>query len=481
LIEGEPMENRKLRVEAFKEKLEWSIAKLVPQRIRTPNAGDHSTPKNSGDIHNLANLYDRLVNDAGDERFLSRGKWFKDIREDKCSPEILNMIREIYPELTVELLTRTDFAEFCAATQELVDRRTHYIGLGTHFLAERERLALFSKDYYSGRDETPDWPLLGRKSWRPLRPIPIDETSSIDRFEPGATYPEAQNVPGLNARYGQIRRLLSPRAMPPFNGDCYRLLDIDFARPGGPIFSYGPCKYFDYYDTCEIHALKIASLQRDGTVAIDIDPFDIGAHAAVPGVNTLTVLRNFRIPGQSSRDSFMLHRRSGKTVQAGNTLHVAPSGQHQPSQAFFGLDADVSIWRTMVREFCEELYNVPEAHGLSASAGDPLASPPFRRIVDPIFRSGASRVYLLGAGLDPVTAKPEILLVNIIDFGKVPIQQRDQLSTHRPNWEGTFQFCELSEVQIDTQLHLDRAHDLRWLPAGKACLAEFRRHFHTLI
>ena len=87
----------------------------------------------------------------------------------------------------------------------------------------------------------------------------------------------------------------------------------------------------------------------------------------------------------------------------------------------------------------------------------------------------------MGAGLDPVTAKPEILLVNIVDFAKIPIQQRDQLRKHTPNWEGTIQFCDLTETQINTQLTLDRSRDLRWLPAGKACVMEFRRHFHSLL
>ena len=247
------------------------------------------------------------------------------------------------------------------------------------------------------------------------------------------------------------------------------------------MFNYGPCKYFDYYDSCEIHALRMASLAHDDGDILDVSPFDLTSHAAVPGINTLTVLLNFKPQGYSAGNWFLLHRRSGATVQAGNTIHVVPSGQHQPSHAYYGLDKDVSIWRTMVREFCEEIYNLKEAHGLSAAAGDPLDFSKFRMIVDPIFRSGASRVYLLGVGIDPVTSKPEILLVNIIDFQKVPIEHRQRLQVLVPNWEGKFEPCELKKQQIETQLKLDRTNDLKWLPAGKACLTQFLEHFDQLI
>jgi hypothetical protein len=472
---------RKVDVAGLSDKLNWAIENLVPQRVRPPSAGEHATPQNSADIKSLSNLWQRMQHDADGSWFPTRTNWLEDVREGRCSLGILAMIREVYPELTVELLLEPDFDDFRSACGNLVEARDRYIGLGHYFLSERERLAGWSKQFYTGADEVPDWPLLARKDWLPSGPIEIAEGSSIDRFEPAASYGDAPNLPGLNARYGQIRRLLSPRSKPPFNGDCYRLLAADLTGGGDSIFSYGPCKYFDYYDTCEVHALKIASLERDGINLIDIDPFDLRAHAAVPGINTLTVFLDFRISGQSGRNHFILHRRSRATVQAGNTLHVVPSGQHQPSQAYYGLDADISIWRTMVREFCEELYNVPEAHGLGIGAGDPLQSPAFRKYVDPIFRSGASRTYLLGMGLDPVTAKPEILLVNIIDFGKIPIQQRDQLRQQSPNWEGSIQFCALTRSQIETQLELDRSHDLKWLPAGKACLSEFLRHFDTLI
>ncbi|HEX8262144.1 MAG TPA: hypothetical protein VF547_04655 [Allosphingosinicella sp.] len=469
---------KKIRVPQFSEKLLWTIEHLVSQRPALASSGEQITPRQPAEIRSLSALYWRMENDAADAWFPKRENWLEDVRNDKCSPEILAMICDVYPELTPDLIRDTDFEGFQAACAPLVSARDHYIGLGRHFLAERERLAAFAKDYYSDEDELPDWPLLGRRGWLPELPIPISESVSIDRFEPSSSYPDARCLPGLNARYGQIRRLLSPTAKPPFNGDCYRLLSMQLENSGAPIFTYGPCKYFDYYDTCEVHALKIASLERDGKAVVDIDPFDIAGHAAVPGVNTLTVFLNFPRFGQNR---FLLHRRSGATVQAGNTLHVVPSGQHQPSQAFYGLDADVSIWRTMVREFCEELFNVAEAHGLGIDAGDPLDAPDCRRIVEPLFRSRASRAYLLGMGLDPVTAKPEILVVNIIDFRKLTQQQRDAFSRQKANWEGQLHYFDLTETQIRTQLELDRSHDLKWLPAGKACLTEFLRHFRWLM
>jgi hypothetical protein len=474
------LKQHKIRVAALGEKLAWMVDHLVAQRPPLASGGEHVTPAEPHEIKSLSTLWKRLRDEAGEAWFPRRTNWLDDVKNEKCSLENLEGICRVYPEITPRLLIGTDLAAFQRACSHLAERRDHYIGLGRYFLAEREKLAAYSKAHYAGRDELPDWPLLGKEAWLPPEPIPLGESVTIDRFEPAASYPDAGPLPGLNARYGQIRRLLSPGAKPPFNGECYRLLGMELGRPETPIFTYGPCKYFDYYDTCEVHALKIASLERDGSTQLEVDPFDLGGHAAVPGVNTLTLFLRFRDHGPV-RNCFLLHRRSGATVQAGRTLHVVPSGQHQPSQAFYGLDSDVSIWRTMAREFCEELYSVAEAHGLSVSAGDPLDSVDCRRIVDPIFRSGASRIYLLGMGLDPVTAKPEILAVNIVDLNKLTQQQRDLVRRQSANWEGHLQYCALTRAQVRTQIELDRSHDLKWLPAGKACLMLFYRHFDRLL
>jgi hypothetical protein len=475
------MRQRKIEVRQLGEKLDWCFLNLVPQRVKPPTAGEHAPPKAPEEIKSRSNLHKRLQNDAGDAWFPARERWLEDVRFGRSSREALAMIVEIYPELSIDLLTEPDFEAFCTSTRHLVELRDKYIDIGRHFLTQREGLAAFSKRLYVAEDAEPNWPLLAKPGWRLRKPIPVNESSQIDRFRPEIVCPDSRKLPGLNARYSQIRTMLSPGARHPFNGDCYRLTDVNIAPDGQPTFSYGPCKYFDYYDSCEIHALQMASLARDGEEIFDVVPFDLTARAAVPGINTLTVLLNFKPIGHRVGDWFLLHRRSSATVQAGNTIHVVPAGQHQPSQAYYGLDKDVSIWRTMVREFCEEIYNLKEAHGLNTAAGDPLDSDKFKPVVDPIFRSGASKVYLFGVGLDPVTSKPEILLVNIVDFDRVPISDRLRLHALAPNWEGKFEPHELKKQQITTQLTLSRSNDMKWLPAGKACLMQFQEHFDDLI
>jgi hypothetical protein len=475
------MRQRKIKVSRFGEKLNWCFLNLVPQSVRPPTAGEHSAPKASGEVTNFSGLYKRMQNDAGDTWFPARERWLEDVRLDRCSREILALIVGVYPELTVDTLLESDFDTFCTTSKHLVESRDTLIDLGRHFLSHRQDLAAFSKQYYGAEDAEPDWPLLALPGWRFRKPILVSEETRIDHFHPETAHLISPMLPGLNARYSQIRKMLSPGSRQPFNGECYRLIDVNVSGDDQPIFSYGPCKYFDYYDSCEIHALQMAALSRDERDIFNVAPFDLIGRAAVPGINTLTVMLNFKSPGYSPGNWFLLHRRSGATVQAGNTIHVVPSGQHQPSHAYYGLDKDVSIWRTMVREFCEEIYSVQEAHGLSAAAGDPLDSAQFRTIVDPIYRSGASRAYLMGVGLDPVTSKPEILLVNIIDFNKIPIEHRQRLQVLIPNWEGKFQLCELKKQQIETQLKIDRANDLKWLPAGKACLTQFLTHFDDLM
>jgi hypothetical protein len=473
---------RKIPVSDFGEKLAWCFQNLVPQRVWPAHSGEEAArATRQMEIGNPSNLWDRMRNDVGERNLPTRGKWLQDVRENRCAPTILQFIASIYPEIDDRMLAECDYDAFRSRAGQLVAIRDQYINLGRKFLDKREALARFAKDFYREIDETPGWPLIAKKEWRLDRPIEIEEASTIDRFEPSATYDPPQPLPGLNARYSQIRRMLAPRSILPFNGDCYRLADIDMNYDGRAIFTYGPCSYFDYYDTCEIHALKMAALGDGDASSITTGVFDLGRKASVPGVNTLTIFLNYKPVGLSPGNYFLLHRRSSKTVQAGNTVHVVPSGQHQPSQAHFGLDDDISIWRTMVREFCEEIYGVPEAHGLRTAAGDQLLSPVFRRIVDPLFRSNASRTFLLGVGLDPVTAKAEILVTTVIDFGKVDISHRDRLRDLNPNWEGDLRYFTLSKSQIRTQLDLDRSYDLKWLPAGKACLTEFIRHYDSII
>jgi hypothetical protein len=473
---------RKIGVPDFAAKLSWCFENLVPQRVRPAERGEaHAQRGRLEEISNFSNLYRRLEYDLEHERLPIRERWLQDVREDRCGSTLLQQICSIYPELHAGMMTGTDFAEFCRQAKHLVEARDSYVGLGRHFLSERDTLAGFSKDHYRSVDETPDWPLVARLSWRLAEPIALSEQSSLDRFIPSATFPSPRPLPGLNAKYSQIRRMLAPASILPFNGDCYRLAEVDMNDQGRPCFAYGPCCYFDYYDTCEVHALKMAALHLGLPPLPAPDLLDLASKASVPGVNTLTVFLNFKPEGQRAGDYFLLHRRSSKTVQAGGTIHVVPSGQHQPSQAHYGRDEDVSIWRTMVREFCEEIYGLPEAHGLRTEAGDQLDSPEFRKIVEPIFRSGAARSFLLGVGLDPVTAKAEILAVTVVDFAVIDRAGADRLRHLNPNFEGEVCYFALTKRQISTQLELDRSNDLKWLPAGKACLQEFLRHYDVII
>lgn len=473
---------QKIPVADFASKLSWCFENLVPRRVYPAGTGEHRSASGRWkEISNLSNLYDRLKHDLWHELVPTRERWLQDVREDRCNPTLLKQILAIYPEIDAEPMIENNFHEFRRCAEPLVAIRDKYVHLGRHFLQERHVLAQFSKQFYRTVDETPDWPLVARDGWRLERPLEISENTVVDQFLPWVTYPAPTPLPGLNARYSQIRRLLSPSSILPFNGDCYRLSQVDMNDEGRACFSYGPCSYFDYYDTCEIHALKMSALQLGEPGPPCADILDLESKASVPGINTLTIFKNYHPHGQEPRGYFLLHRRSSKTVQAGGTLHVVPSGQHQPSQAHYGRDEDVSIWRTMVREFCEEIYGVPEAHSLRISPGDQLVSQPFRKIVDPIFRSGAARSFLLGVGLDPVTAKAEILVVTVVDFYKVDRLGADHLRKLNPNWEGNVRPFALTKAQVRTQLNLDRSFDLKWLPAGKACLSQFLEHFDLIM
>ena len=138
------MKQRKLKVAQLAEKLTWSIEKLVPQRIPSSSAGEHVTPTASPDIKSLSALWERLKYDAGGTWFPTRTNWLEDVREGKCSLEILEMIREVYPELTVDLLRDPDFDRFRAAR---VDE------------SKRERQRGDTRDRYTTVDQTHFHPL----------------------------------------------------------------------------------------------------------------------------------------------------------------------------------------------------------------------------------------------------------------------------------------------------------------------------------
>jgi len=116
----------------------------------------------------------------------------------------------------------------------------------------------------------------------------------------------------------------------------------------------------------------------------------------------------------AGRASFPLHWRDPARVgHAGGLYQVVPVGVFQPSgDAADSAGPDFSLWRSMVREFAEELAGHPEDRG-------PVDydSWPFARQLTGALDRGQVRVWCLGLGTDPLTYATDLLTAAVFDAG----------------------------------------------------------------
>jgi hypothetical protein len=130
------------------------------------------------------------------------------------------------------------------------------------------------------------------------------------------------------------------------------------------------------------------------------DPFDLQRRYVVPAIETLTLRRN-RETGEAT---FLLHWRDpAKVATAAGIYGLIPAGEFQPSTvATHDRENDFSLWRSMVREYSEEILGDPERDG---SSGEPLVYEdwPLFREVERAREAGRVTPYCLGIGLDTLT------------------------------------------------------------------------------
>lgn len=221
-------------------------------------------------------------------------------------------------------------------------------------------------------------------------------------------------------RYSQaIRALAQPSLFE--NRGSYRLLGLNWDSAGGQM-RFGYTTYFDMIDVCEVMAHEVAAawMNRDGLQKVTFDDlpfrtyvgdlFDLRRRPVAPSINTLTIRR------ASDGDSFFLHRRGASQVAvAGGTSHVIPAGMFQPSSiAPWNMAGDFDLWRSIQREYSEEMLGNPEHDGSSAAPTDYGSEEPFRTLNEGR-RKGKVRPWWLGVGIDPLVPAGEILTVTAID------------------------------------------------------------------
>jgi hypothetical protein len=479
---------RNLKVERFGERVDWCISNLEPDDLSVELP--FGLPLSNA-IRNRAELWALLAPLVGKGGGQSNKTWERAVgpKGSGVSDAIVRAIVKIYPDMTSELLTTQKYSAFNAGTDKITQARKRWHAATEYITENRPSLAALGKQYHSRFDEVPGFPLIAKRDWLLKQPQGLTENSKLPERDMFTIDPIPARLEGLNVGYQAIATRALGRRRLRWNGDSYRLLKIESTN-GELTFTFGPTKYFNYVDSLEAMAAELAdhALNHPGLADLPVLPrrgppdqiFDFRQRSAFAGVNCILFLKNY-YRGYKGKarvaepHQFVLHDRRGDALEARNTIHVVPAGGHQPAVAF-GNNKEWSIWRTVVREFCEELFNKEEASKLIKHGGDFTQHPEIKPLVDMFFRKSVAKVFLMGVGLDPVTTKPEILVALVIDWEKVTGTTELHFDT---NYEGTAQYCDLS--RDDLLLHANMPRPKPLLPAGKACLLLAAESFDLLI
>ena len=282
--------------------------------------------------------------------------------------------------------------------------------------------------------------LLTSPGWLPAAPVALADIAlefSAAAGPPPTAVPAADAtlvLPGRpdGTRYlrysDALRELAAPAVFE--NRSTYRVTGAELTS-GTPRLAFTRGRYFDGIDTGEAAAHDYAAMRLDGRPAALRasvgDPCDLRGRPANLAIATLTL----RLDRATGRASFLLHWRDpAKVGHAGGLYQVIPVGVFQPSgEGAASERADFSLWRSMIREYAEELRGRSEDYGTLDYEAWPFA----RRMTEAL-DGGQIRVWCLGLGVDPLTYATDLLTVAVIDSDVF-----DELFslTPRENEEGT--------------------------------------------
>ena len=272
--------------------------------------------------------------------------------------------------------------------------------------------------------------LLCRPEWIPSRPLGLGEMKLA-----WAGHPPPAAVTGAEPASARVRPLRADGSRYPGYADAiaaldppalfdnrpsYRLLAARLAGGAGRMdLSLG--RYFDGVNVNEALAHEFAGAGPDapGPAAADRlpfrelagDPCDLSRRSAMCAITTLTLRRT-----AAGDASFLLHWRDpAKVTHAGGLYQVVPVGIFQPADDNpSSVRSDLSLWRSMAREFSEELLGTPEDY---RELGSPLdyGRWPFYRELAAAREAGKLVVACVGLGVDPLTFAADILTVAVFD------------------------------------------------------------------
>ena len=277
--------------------------------------------------------------------------------------------------------------------------------------------------------------LLCRPEWIPAQPLGLDEVTltwakhppapAVTGAEPASAHVRPRRADG--GRYPGYADAIAALDPPELfeNRPSYRLLAAGLTGGGGRMdLSLG--RYFDGVNVNEALAHEFAGAWPDGpgpaapvptaTGSLPLreligDPCDLSRRSSMCAITTLTLRRT-----AAGAASFLLHWRDpAKVTHAGGLYQVMPVGIFQPADDDpASVRNDLSLWRSMAREFSEELLGTPEDY---RALGTPLdyGRWPFYRELGAARSAGKLSVACVGLGVDPLTFATDILTVAVFD------------------------------------------------------------------
>ena len=311
--------------------------------------------------------------------------------------------------------------------EDLTDSQRKWLQVREFLDEKRYGLGRSAAGLYRDHPTVGPTPLLTERRWTPAAPVPLSDLT-VD-LEPNRAVRESfagaaaavvlPDRPG-GTRYESYSAALAELAGRTFeNRGTYRLQAAHLRGVGRLAFGLG--RYFDGLDVGEAAAHEFAAM-RLGLLADDEqrvrrgigDPCDPSRRATNLAISALT-LRHDRTQQETT---FVLHWRDPKKVgHAGGLYQVLPTGVFQAAgEAGWNLRNDFDLWRSMIREYAEELLGEDDDYGAEHAPIDyatwPLAAAMTRGLAE-----GAIRAYVLGLGVDPLTLATDLLTVVVIDAG----------------------------------------------------------------
>ncbi|WP_157495459.1 helix-turn-helix transcriptional regulator [Kutzneria sp. 744] len=314
------------------------------------------------------------------------------------------------------------------------------------------RLTTMALELYPDEARVSGLPVLAAAGWVPEQPVPLDAVA-LEWVEhpppPLITGQEPEAAPTLPLRapgrafpsYSSAIRYLAPPSLFE-NRASYRLLGSSLQTPNGPVLTFGLSSYFAKFDVAEalVHELA-AYVHRDSApptlgalpyrALLGTRPFELADRAVNLSVTAVTL----RAAERAGTPEFLVLQRDSRAVAVGSGMTgLIPAGEFQPASiAPQSIPADLDIWKTLVREYSEELLGMPEHDG---SSGVPVDYDcwPFYRDITQARDAGQVRVHVLGLVMDPLSLNLILSVAVVFDAPVFDVLFRQMASS---NVEGT--------------------------------------------